>query len=54
MKFNLIINLDDKVNISLTKNIIINNLEADSDSSLSNFSRNVSNELLEFHELGYE
>ena len=32
MKFNLIINLDDKVNMALTKNIIINNLEADSDS----------------------
>ena len=32
MKFKLIINLDDKVNMGLTKNIIINNLEADSDS----------------------
>ena len=31
MKFKLIINLDDKV-MALTKNIIINNLEADSDS----------------------
>ena len=50
IKFNLIINIDDKVSKAFSKYIIIKNLEANSDLSLSNFSRNISNERLELNE----